>query len=58
MPQTVKKKPNKGSNLIRWISFTILLMLGCALLGSLMLPQGGLVEEVPLSSVIARRLGR
>lgn len=54
MPQTVKKKPNKGSNLIRWISFTILLMLGCALLGSLMLPQGGLVEEVPLSSVIAR----
>lgn len=54
MPQTVKKKPNKGSNFTRWISFTVVLMICCALIGSFMLPQAGLIEEVPLSDVLAR----
>lgn len=53
MPQTVKKKSNKGNNLVRWFAFTFLLVLLCGALASLMTPPT-IIEEVPISSVIAR----
>lgn len=53
MPQTVKKKPTKNSNLLRWLVFTILLILCCGAIASLSAPES-MVEEVPLSDVIAR----
>lgn len=53
MPQTVKKQPAKGSNVVRWIVFLFLAILCCSFLASMMTPDGP-IEEVPLSSVIAR----
>ncbi len=53
MPQTTKKKPAKSNGLFRWLVFTILLILCCMGLASLAAPQG-VIEEVPLSDVIAR----
>ncbi len=53
MPQAVKKKPAKNSNLFRWFVFTILLILCCGAIASLSAPQSS-IEEVPLSDVLAR----
>lgn len=53
MPQAVKKKPTKSSNLFRWLVFTILLILCCGAIASLSAPQSS-TEEVPLSDVLAR----
>lgn len=54
MPQATKKKPNKNnSNFIRWVIFTFLLICFCAMITSLITPNGE-IEEVPLSDVIAR----
>lgn len=53
MPQTVKKQPAKGSNVVRWIVFLFLAILCCSFLASMMTSDGP-IEEVPLSSVIAR----
>lgn len=53
MPQAVKKKPSRNSNLFRWLVFMFLLFLCCGALASLMNPQTP-VEEVPLSEVISR----
>lgn len=53
MPQAVKKKPAKSSNLFRWLVFTFLLILCCGAIASLTAPQSN-IEEVPLSDVIAR----
>lgn len=53
MPQAVKKKPTKNSNIFRWLVFTILLILCCGAIASLSAPAST-VEEVPLSDVIAR----
>lgn len=53
MPQAVKKKPAKSSNLFRWLVFTILLILCCGAIASLTAPQSN-IDEVPLSDVIAR----
>ncbi len=53
MPQAVKKKPTKNSNIFRWLVFTILLILCCGAIASLSAPAST-VEVVPLSDVIAR----
>lgn len=53
MPQAVKKKPNKGSNLFRWLLFIVLFCLFCGALSSLLMPATT-IEEVPISDVIAR----
>lgn len=53
MPQAVKKKPNKTNNLVRWVIFTLLLLCFCAMMTSLLAPNN-VIEEVPLSDVIAR----
>ncbi len=53
MPQAVKKKPAKSSNIFRWLVFTILLILCCGAIASLSAPQST-IEEVPLSDVLAR----
>lgn len=53
MPQTIKKKPTKSSNMLRWLMFTVLLILCCYAIASVASPQSA-IEEVPLSNVIAR----
>ncbi len=53
MPQTIKKKPTQSSNLFRWLAFTIILLLCCGAIASMTAPQSS-IEEVPLSSVLAR----
>lgn len=53
MPQTIKKKSNKSSNLLRWVIFTLLLVCFCTMLTSFLSPNKS-IEEVPLSEVIAR----
>lgn len=53
MPQAVKKQPNKSSNPLRWFAFTVLLIICCGMLATLVTPEGQ-VEEVPLSDVLAR----
>lgn len=53
MPQAIKKKPTQGSNLFRWLAFTIILLLCCGAIASMTAPQSS-IEEVPLSSVLAR----
>ncbi len=53
MPQTIKKKPAKGNNLLRWIAFTFLLVLFCTFFASMMTPEAN-IENVPISDVIAR----
>lgn len=53
MPQAVKKKPSKSSNMMRWMAFLLLLFLGIGLFATALSPQGP-IEEVPLSDVIAR----
>lgn len=54
MPNNVKKKTQpKGSNLVRWFGFIILLMLFSVMIANVMAPAQS-VEEVPISEVIAR----
>lgn len=53
MPQTIKKKPTQSSNLFRWLALTIILLLCCGAIASMTAPQSS-IEEVPLSSVLAR----
>lgn len=53
MPQAIKKKPTQSSNLFRWLAFTIILLLCCGAIASMTAPQSS-IEEVPLSSVLAR----
>lgn len=53
MPQTARKQPSKGNNFVRWIGFVLILVLFCWGLSAMMLP-GAVIEEVPLSDVIAR----
>lgn len=53
MPQAVKKKPSKSSNMMRWLAFLLLIFLAIGLFATALSPQGQ-IEEVPLSDVIAR----
>ena len=53
MPQTTKKKPATKGNAFRWVSFIILVILGCFAIAALVSPQN-MTTEVPLSDVISR----
>lgn len=53
MPQATKKKPTSNSNMLRWLVFTILLVLCCGAIVSITAPQA-VIEDIPLSDVIAR----